>query len=112
MNGSTKLIIFNTGAQYIKAIITTCIALYSTRIILDTLCENDYGIYVVIAGVVAMLSFVTNALVITTQRYMSYYKASQTIEFLRKLFTNSLFIHLVFAIVIVIALLLWSLPVY
>lgn len=106
MNGSTKLIIFNTGAQYVKAIITTGIALYSTRIILDILCENDYGIYVVIAGVVAMLSFVTNALVITTQRYMSYYKVSQTIEFLRKLFINSLFIHFVFAIVIVIGLLL------
>ena len=106
MKSSTKLILFNTGAQYIKAIITTCLSLYSTRIILDTLCENDYGIYVVIAGVVAMLSFVTNALVITTQRYMSYYKVSQTQEYLRKLFSNSLFIHFVFGLIIVIGLLL------
>ena len=103
--GSTKRIIFNTGAQYIKAIITTCIALYSTRIILDTLCENDYGIYIVIAGVVALLGFVTNALVNTTQRYMSFYKTSQTTEYLRKLFSNSLFIHFIIGIIIVIVLL-------
>ena len=68
-----KRIIINTIAQYTKAIINICLSLYSTRLILHALNVSDYGIYSVVGGVVAMLGFLTNALVITTQRYISYY---------------------------------------
>lgn len=100
----TKRIIVNTGVQYIKAIITTCIALYSTRLVLYALNVSDYGIYSLIAGVVAMLGFITNALVVTTQRYLSFHRVNCSTGELRKLFTNSLFIHLVFGSVIFILL--------
>ncbi|MCR5130483.1 MAG: hypothetical protein K6C10_03350 [Prevotella sp.] len=100
-----KRIIVNTAVQYFKAVITTLIALYSTRLVLDALNITDYGIYSLIAGVVAMLGFITNALVITTQRHLSFYKGQNSTEFLRKFFANSLFIHIVFGLLIVIILL-------
>ncbi len=90
----TKRIIINTFAQYIKAISNIGLALYSTRVVLAALTTSDYGIYSVIAGVVGMLGFITNALVITTQRYLSFYNGQQNIEHVKRLFTNSLFIHL------------------
>lgn len=101
-----KRIVVNTGVQYVKAIITTCLSLFSTRLILDALNINDYGIYSVIAGVVAMLGFITNALIITTQRYLSVYKTKENTAYMRKLFSNSLLIH--FAIGILICFILLS----
>ena len=100
-----KRIVVNTGVQYVKAIITTCLSLFSTRLILDALNVNDYGIYSVIAGVVAMLGFITNALIITTQRYLSVYKTKEDKAFMHKLFSNSLLIHLVLGILICFILL-------
>ena len=95
-----KRIVVNTGVQYVKAIITTCLSLFSTRLILDALNINDYGIYSVIAGVVAMLGFITNALIITTQRYLSVYKTKEDTVYMRKLFSNSLLIHFAIGILI------------
>lgn len=101
---SAKRIIYNTFAQYFKSILTTILALYSTRIVLNTLGVSDYGIYQLVAGVVAMLGFVTNALVITTQRYISYYYGENDIQKVKSIFSNSLLIHLVFGIALMVIL--------
>ena len=94
-----KRIIVNTGVQYTKAIITMGLTLYTTRLVLDALSVGDYGIYMVIAGVVAMLGFITNALAVTTLRYLSYHQVHTSADVLRKIFVNSLFIHLMFGVI-------------
>ncbi len=104
---ATKRIIVNTGAQYTKAIINIGLSLYSTRLILDALSISDYGIYAVVGGVVAMLGFITNALVITTQRYISFYHGRGNKPYVSKVFTNSFLLHIIFGIVI--GLILFSL---
>ena len=86
---SAKRIIYNTFAQYFKSILTTVLALYSTRLVLNALGVSDYGIYQLVAGVVAMLGFVTNALVITTQRYISYYYGENNPQKVKSVFINS-----------------------
>ena len=103
MNNADRVII-NTSAQYIRTIINMCLSLYSTRLVLDALGVDDYGIYTLVAGVVAMLAFVVNALVITTQRYMSYYNGRQDLNKQKEIFCNSVFIHLAFGIVAAIAI--------
>ena len=100
----TKRIIVNTLAQYSKAVFTICLSLYSTRLILDALEVNNYGIYSVVGGAVTMLGFIANAMVVTTQRYMSYYYGRGVTSYLKKLFTNSLLLHLLIAGGICIAL--------
>jgi O-antigen/teichoic acid export membrane protein len=101
---STKRIIVNTVAQYIKAVFTTCLALYSTRLVLDALSVSDFGIYAVVGGVVALLGFITNALIITTQRYISYYHGQGEMKVVRKFFCNSLFLHIVLGVAIALVL--------
>lgn len=105
MNSNSR-IIANTALQYVKAIITLCISLYSTRLVLHILDVDDFGIYSVIGGVIAMLGFVTNALIITTQRYISYNLPNCTTEHLRKIFANGLFIFICYASALAIVLLL------
>ena len=92
---SQQRIIVNTTAQYTRTIINVCLSLYSTRLILSALGQTDYGIYSVVAGVVAMLSFMTNALVATTQRYLSFYHGKNDNEQIYSIFGNSLLLHVI-----------------
>lgn len=94
---SSQRVIVNTAAQYTRTIINVCLALYSTRLILAALGQTDYGIYSVVAGVVAMLSFVTNALVSTTQRYLSFNHGAGNKEKVYHVFGNSVLLHLLIA---------------
>lgn len=100
-----KRIIVNTGAQYAKAIINIGLSLYSTRLVLDALSISDYGIYAVVGGVVSMLGFITNALVITTQRYVSFHSGRTETDYVGRVFSNSLLLHVIFASFIAIVLL-------
>ena len=103
-----KRVFFNTLAQYIKAIINTCLSLYTVRLILSALGQSDYGIYSLIAGTIAMLGFVINALVITTQRHLSYSQGGCDVSLPRKYFSNSLLLHIIVGIAIALTLLLFQ----
>ena len=98
---NSQRIIVNTIAQYTRTIINVCLSLYSTRLILSALGQNDFGIYSVVAGVVAMLSFVTNALVITTQRYLSFHHGKNDLNQIHKVFGNSWLLHFFIGIAVV-----------
>lgn len=102
---SVSRVFLNTISQYVRTIINVVLALYSTRIVLSALGSVDYGLYSVIAGIVAMLSFVTNALVISTQRYLSYYHGRKDLEYVSKVFSNSLIIHILISSILLIFLL-------
>ena len=53
-----KTVFVNTLSQYIKAITTTCLSLYTVRLVLSALGQSDYGIYSLVAGTIAMLGFI------------------------------------------------------
>lgn len=90
----TKRIILNTTVQYVKAIVTTILSLFSMRIILEAIGISDYGIFSVVGGIIAMLGFITNALVVTTQRYISYYYGRHRLNYVKTFFINSFFLHI------------------
>lgn len=108
---SQQRIIVNTAAQYIRTIINVCLSLYSTRLILASLGHSDFGIYSVVAGVVAMLSFMTNALVVTTQRYLSYHYGRGDKSALSAVFGNSMLLHVLIAVGVLLLLGALSYPV-
>ena len=87
-------------AQYTRTIINVCLSLYSTRLILSALGQSDYGIYSVVAGMIAMLSFITNALVVTTQRFLSVYHGKNDPQKIRQIFGNSMLLHILIACIL------------
>lgn len=99
-------IIVNTLAQYVRLLFRVVLSLYSTRLILNALGQTDYGIYSLVAGVVVMLGFITNAMVITTQRHLSYTYGKKDTEKVRSTFSNCLFLHMIISIVLGAVLLL------
>ena len=97
----TKRIIVNTLAQHIRSIINIGLSLYSTRLVLQALGESDYGVFSLVAGVVAMLGFLTNAMVVTTQRQLSFLHGKGDINHVRRMFSNSLLLHILFGLLLV-----------
>ncbi|MCK7558011.1 hypothetical protein MKQ70_24595 [Chitinophaga sedimenti] len=83
-------------------LITIVISLYSTRLVLNALGANDFGIFNLISGVIAMLSFVNMAMTLSTQRYMSYSLGGGDDDQLKKVFNSSVLLHFVLGLLLVL----------
>ena len=70
---SNKRIAKNTIALYIRMIVQMVIGLYTSRVILNALGVNDFGIYNVVGGVVVLFSFINSAMASSTQRFLNFY---------------------------------------
>jgi len=79
-------------------------SLFSTRFILSALGNSDFGIFSLIGSTVAMLGFITNAMVVTTQRHLSFSYGENNKENTKKIFSNSLFIHIIIGLVLSVGL--------
>lgn len=95
-------ILLNTISIYARIVISAIVAIFTTRIILATLGKDDYGLYILIGGVVALLSFLNGALQLATQRFLSISIGKQDWDELKKVFNCSVMLHLGFATAIFI----------
>lgn len=86
---------------YIRMFVLMFITLYTSRVVLDVLGVEDYGIYNVVGGVIALLSFVNNAMSISVQRYFSFEIGKNEKGELNNVFNVSVHAHLLIAIVFV-----------
>jgi O-antigen/teichoic acid export membrane protein len=61
---------------------------------------DDYGVYSLVAGVVSILSFFTNSLIGSTQRFLSVTQGKGDIGKLKEVFSNSLLLHIGFGLLV------------
>ena len=106
---SNKRTIINVIAQYVRTIINICLSLYSTRLVLEALGESDYGIFMLVGGVITMLAFIVNSMVITTQRFLSFFYGKNEADKVKLYFNNSLMLHLILGVLLVVLLLFFAL---
>lgn len=85
-------------------LLTVGISLYTTRLVLNALGSTDFGIFQLVAGVIAMLSFLNNAMATSTQRFLSFYQGENDMIMQKKVFINSLQIHIIIGLILVIVL--------
>lgn len=104
-NAANKVAL-NTIILYAKMLVTMVISLYSTRLVLSALGATDFGLFNLIAGVIAMLSFLNTAMTVSTQRYLSYHQGKGNLQTQKKIFTNSWVLHLTIGIIVILILLL------
>lgn len=98
----------NTLVQYVQLILNVVIGLYSVRVILSALGASDYGIYDLIGGVVALLSFISTSLSQTSMRFLSVSLGEDENEKTSKVFSICLWLHIYIAFIIATILLLLS----
>ncbi len=101
-----KRTFINVFAQYVRTVINICLSLYTTRLVTQALGESDYGLFMVVAGVVTMLAFLTNAMVVTTQRHLSFFYGKNNLRKVKSIFSNTLFLHITLGVLLV--LLFWA----
>lgn len=99
-----KLIAVNSVILYVKMVITIVIALYSTRLVLEAIGVEDYGIYVIVGGLISLLVFIKTSMSISTQRFMSFYLGTNSNVELNKVFNTSLVLHVLLAFFIALLL--------
>lgn len=78
------------------------VSLYTSRVVLNTLGVDDFGIYNVVGGVVTMFSFLNSAMSSGTQRFLSFELGKKDYEQLKRIFSMSINIHASIAIIIFI----------
>lgn len=69
---SNKRIAKNTIMLYVRMLLSIVVSLYTSRVVLQTLGVEDYGIYGVVGGVVAMFSFLNAAMSGATSRFLTF----------------------------------------
>lgn len=99
---NNKRIAKNTLMLYFRMIITMVVGLFTSRVVLQTLGVEDYGIYAVVGGIVSMLSFLNGAIVSATQRYLTFELGRGNQEQLSKVFSTSLQIHFLISLVVLL----------
>ena len=92
----------NTIMLYGRMLLIMAVSLYTSRVVLNTLGVEDYGIYNVVGGVVTMFAFLHGAMVTSTQRYLTYEFGRGDINRLKLVFSTSVHIHLVISLIIVV----------
>ncbi len=99
---SSKRVMFNSIVLYIKIIITILISLVSVPMILHALGKSDYGLYNLVAGIIAMLAFLNASMSITTQRYISVAIGEGDNNRVNNIYNVALILHLAIGIIIVL----------
>ena len=98
-----KRIAKNTLLLYGRMLLIMAVSLYTSRVVLNVLGVEDYGIYNVVGSVVTMFAFLNGALVTTTQRYLTFELGKGDYEQLKRVFTASIYIHGLISLFIVIS---------
>lgn len=103
---SSSRVVVNTLAQYIRTVLTIIIVLYTSRVVLANLGEDDFGIFSLVGGVISMLAFVRRNLSKTIQRFLSYHQGKKDQKMVIKIFNNSITTQLIISLSLCIILLL------
>lgn len=99
---NTKRIARNTLMLYLRMLFGMLVSLYTSRLVLQALGEEDYGIYNVVGGVVAMFSLISGSLSSSVGRFLTFELGRGNEQGLKRIFATSLSIHLVLALVILV----------
>ena len=78
------------------------VGLFTSRVILQALGETNYGIYNVVGGIVTMLGFLNGALSVASGRFLTNAIGQKNQDYINKIFSASLNLHIALAILIVL----------
>ena len=81
---NNKRIAKNTMLLYMRMLFLMLISLYTSRVVLNSLGVDDYGIYNVVGGVVAMFSVLSGSLSGAISRFLTFELGTGNIENLKK----------------------------
>ena len=94
----------NTLLLYFRMLFSMAVSLYTSRVVLNALGIEDFGVYNVVGGIVTMLSFFNSSMGTSTQRFLNYEMGQNNCEGLRDVFVNAVNAHFIIGVITVIGL--------
>lgn len=101
-NTNNQRIAKNTFYLYIRMLITMAVSLYTSRVVLDVLGAEDYGIYGIVGSVVVLFSFLQNAMAGASQRFFSYELGRESSGNIGRVYSVTLITYIFIAIAVLI----------
>ena len=91
----------NTMMLYVRMFALLIVGLYTSRVILAALGENDFGIYNVVGGVVAMFTVISGALSSAITRFITFEMGKGEGAQLNKVYSTAVTIQLILCLIVV-----------
>ena len=101
-SSKNKIIVRNTIFLTVRMLFVLCISLYTSRVLLQVLGVEDFGIYNVIAGFVSMFAFLNTSMTNANQRFYSFELGKSGTDGANRVYNTSLAIQLCLAVIIVV----------
>lgn len=92
----------NTLMLYVRMLFLMLIGFYTSRVVLEALGENDYGVYSVIGGVVAMFSVISGALNSAVSRFITFELGKNEAAQSNKVYSTAVTIQLALALIVIV----------
>lgn len=99
---NNKRIAKNTLLLYFRMLFMMVVSLYTSRVILNALGVEDFGIYNVVGGVVAMFNVISGSLSAAISRFITYELGKGDQTKLNRIFSASVTIQLLLSLIIVV----------
>lgn len=97
---SNRQIAKNTMFLYMRMLVSIVVNLYTLRLLWKVLGVDNYGIYNVVGGIVLMFAFLNNAMIASSQRFISFALGKNNPEHIQKTFSMSLTVHTLLAVAV------------
>lgn len=101
-SNNNKRIAKNTLLLYVRMLFTMAVSLFTSRVILNTLGVEDYGINNVVGGIVTMFSVLSGSLSSSISRFITFELGKGNIERLKTIFSTGVNIQLGMSVLIII----------
>lgn len=98
----SNLLLKNTIALYTRMLFSVCVNLYISRVVLDVLGVDDFGIYNIVGGIVTLLSFINSSMSGSTSRFLTIAIGEHNEEKFSKTYNAAKHLHILIALTILI----------
>ena len=97
---NTKRIAKNTLMLYGRMLFSMVVSLYTSRVVLQTLGVDDFGIYNVVGGVCGMMGFLNASMSGATSRFMTFELGCGSLQRQQNVFSSAMTIHIGVALIV------------
>lgn len=87
---------------YLRMLLLMAVTFYTSRVILDTLGIDDYGIYNLIGGFITLFSFISSALVSAIQRFFNVALGQKDDTQFTKVYSMGMIVFVVFSVFLIV----------
>ena len=98
----TKRIVKNSLMLYVRLFVHIIVGLYASRITLEALGVDDFGIYNLVGGIIVVMNFISNAMALSINRFLSFSIGRNDNGKASEVFSMAMNIHIILCVLVLL----------